>query len=434
MWWSALLSVGWPLDAVAERFYRSVGVHASAGTFSSSVQMICLTQGDPLPLSHDTCLGAQGTRVDFADHHTRVAWRNLHAELIQRLKLIGASVVAFDLVFDKPADQCSSADRDLARAIREAETRGKTRVIIGVEEGEVDSRKGAPANLSDSLRDAIGSYWGLINVGGIHENELGYFLLAEACAPYSFPADGTLGAIPSLPLRAKLAIMEQGKPRSSTVSMDLKRRELILRTANGDQEKIACDIRVVVEGKSLRRYLAFIPLRVPSEAVLKNKTSRYGDAYRSSLTEHRQKIILVGSGIGQEDQYSIAPDGRPVYGFQVHAAVLSDLVEGTCPHHPGPVFQMLGFLIVCVLTSSARLSRRLRIAIDVPRLREWIGEVPLALLIVAVVYVIAAGFLYNFAHLSLESSYYLLVAVLGYFGSGGILLRQRDKTASWNIA
>jgi hypothetical protein len=216
--------------------------------------------------------------------------------------------------------------------------------------------------------------------------------------------------------------------------MDLKRRELILRTANGDQEKIACDIRVVVEGKSLRRYLAFIPLRVPSEAVLKNKTSRYGDAYRSSLTEHRQKIILVGSGIGQEDQYSIAPDGRPVYGFQVHAAVLSDLVEGTCPHHPGPVFQMLGFLIVCVLTSSARLSRRLRIAIDVPRLREWIGEVPLALLIVAVVYVIAAGFLYNFAHLSLESSYYLLVAVLGYFGSGGILLRQRDKTASWNIA
>jgi CHASE2 domain-containing sensor protein len=437
LWWFALFYPAWPLDSTFEQLYSKIGAHSSMGGLNSSIKLIYLAKGDTIQITDDNCrpsLGCPnrlGAQVDFAEAPKRFLWRNVHAGLIRNLADAGASIVAFDIIFDKRAGQCQAAvDNKLADTIRVAGV--KTRVILGVEDVDVRTRK--PEGLSDSLCSAIGSYWGLLKIGDVSgKTQLRHVLLAEALAPNSISADATLGANPSLALRVKLAFMEHEAAASTWVSMDLKRRQLILHTANGGEEKIACDIRIApAENSSPRRFEAFIPVHLPSEAALNNASADYQQAYCSASRKYDKKIVIVGAGVEKEDQYCVSPGEVTVYGYQVHAAVLSDLLNGTFPHHPGPVFQVLGLFIFCILGSAIRLWRRTSQAIEVPKLKEWIGRIPVALLMLAGGYLLAAGLFYNFAHLSLESSYYFLAGTLGYFWSGGVLLKRRDAAPSWD--
>ncbi len=195
-------------------------------------------------------------------------------------------------------------------------------------------------------------------------------------------------------------------------------------------------------------YQALMPLRVADDKTFDDVSRSYYEVYKDLLqtqserTHSREpryqgKIVLIGAAlndVGTEDKFLLSSGGKPVYGYQIHASVVSDLLLDTYPRRLRPGWQFGILLLLCVVGGTIRLWHLAEVPVDIPKVREWLGETkaPLALVILLVGYAVATLLLYHSAHLILDASYHVLGATLAFYWSGGILQRAR-RSASLSV-
>jgi CHASE2 domain-containing sensor protein len=131
--------------------------------------------------------------------------------------------------------------------------------------------------------------------------------------------------------------------------------------------------------------------------------------------DYRGKIVIIGARIPSE-LVNLGPGGPPgsVYGYQVHARVLSDLLAGTNPHRATAREQ--GLILALLLLIGALARRYLPIAtVKLPI--GWMKDFPLPLgfFIVAVACLLALILAFRSQYVLFDMGYALLALALGYY-------------------
>jgi adenylate cyclase len=263
--------------------------------------------------------------------------RTVYARMLDRLKMAGAKVVAFDILFVEP----TSSDKALAEAMRRF---GK--VILGV-------------NLSLKSEGRVPKHFLLspdfrlpLKIAGV---TLPPETLLSACYDlgfvYPFPdRDGVCrslplaieltkadGAFPSLSLAAAIAFL--GEPQMSPNSIHWRDRVVQLGSD--------WDIPVLPP---------FSPERVgfPSISLVKVLKGNFDPKLV------RGKMVLVGmSASGLSDRLPTSTDPL-AYGIEIHGAAINALLTGKFPRHLPFWLQVLIALAFCVPASISLLLPRFR--------------------------------------------------------------------------
>jgi len=263
--------------------------------------------------------------------------RTVYARMLDRLKMAGAKVVAFDILFVEP----TPSDEAFAEAMRRF---GK--VVLGVNlslksEGEVPKRFLMPLDFPLPLK-----------IAGV---TLPPEPLLSACYSlgfvYPFPdRDGVCrslplaieltesdGAFPSLSLAAAIALL--GEPQMSLNSIRWRNRFVQL---GGDWD--------------IPTLPPFSPERVGFPSISLVKVLE-GD-FDPKLV--RGKLVLVGmSASGLSDRLPTSTDPL-AYGVEIHGAAINALLTGNFPRHIPFWLQVLIALALCVPASISLLLPRFR--------------------------------------------------------------------------
>lgn len=364
---------------------------------------------------------------DFSDESVRQLWRGQHAKLLRALA-DAPHLVAFDLIFDPALDpaEYKQADAEFGGAVRES----RTRVIVGA----VVDDNGQP-NLIDSVKSAD---WGLAQSGGFRR-ELGQsssmvrrYILAQSKLPPAWAPMNPQPAIPSLAVRMLLTELGRLRSEPTSVALDQSRRELILFSGNLEVKRIACDIEPEIHnpGSAPPRLLATLPIHYPRTAAFSEE--RYSQVLLKLsrvATDFRDKIILIGAQLNKEvgastggEKVLLTSDanGRFAYGYQIHASVLSDLLQDTYARRLRGRWQFVVLLLLGFLAGiGGKVLPRTNVEVDTKIFGT--KQLPIGLVILFLIFFAIVWFFYRSTFVLFDLGYGVLVVGIAYYLCGRAL-------------
>jgi CHASE2 domain-containing sensor protein len=413
-WVGALGVLG--VENLAERYYLRLVSPYSAKPFDSRHIKVLYIEG-----------------AEFKDSAQRQKWRSRHVDLLKKLDAAGAKVVAFDFAFAGMDKDSEAATRAFVGAIRAVEAKGKTRVVIGLD----------PPNSLDLISQAVPpEQQGLVWAGGSvmepdTKTHLRRVLLAEskplppevqmkdepACQPWAFPLAVYLTYINQAGQARVRPHIDVSGGRIVLYRGGMQIGEIATETEVSEQEHKACG------EDSGKRRLASLPLLMAPADSVAGKT--YQDFLReqdvSTLGQYKDAIVIVGARSTDDqpgqDVVELVPGTKPaeVYGHQVHASILSDLLTGRYPRRLGYAWQLC---LLYVLALSAGVGRRFLPKSDVKLPIPFLGDrsVPIGLGIVFLLYVFFCIALYRQRLILLDVGYHLVILFAAYYLIGGALV------------
>lgn len=262
-----------------------------------------------------------------------VEWpRTVHAQLVDRLSQDGARVIAFDVLFDQPAE----GDDQLADAIRRARTESemRTRVVMPL----VGAQRGASGRVTD----------------------FAYFLLPTATLSGEVAALGHTNAFPDADgtVRAQPARIRAGDQAYLSFGLVTYLTYLRIPAAAFDQVVTVQEDRLTLPSGHQ------VPLDRQDRMTI-NYFSQPGDgrfpvySYRAVIegrvdpAAFHDKVVLVGP-INQAvsiDEYPVPSSSRHVMmtGVEIHANVVETLLQNQPISTQGRVSQVVTFLLLALL-------------------------------------------------------------------------------------
>lgn len=401
-----LLNVGGISDWIS-RHYFSLVSHTAKRMMRDDIRLIYISEKDPE-------LG------DFTSDSVREQARGKHADLARNLEKAGASIVAFDLYFKTPMHDATAqaGTADFVRAVREINARGKTRVIIGYS-----------SDLGQSLASSLSrETWGDVEV--VDEETKDEQRLVENAILVLKQGLKTKDGIQEVlsvpvPMALKVAMTQMARGADTiTVGTDDKRGEVVL-YQNGNalrrfRAKMDVCTRPNVDCKFDKsgfqwQSKALMPFAMPyfDEAARISYQTALKTSSQSS--DFRGKIVFVGAETSEEKRSAhgnIPSSG--LYGYEVQAAFTSDLLSDSWLRGLTPVREFLALYIFAIITV---LARRFLPKTDVEVETHFIGtrRLPAGLLILIVVYSVAAVIAYSTQNLLFEPGYDIAVIGLVYF-------------------
>ena len=400
-----------------ERWFLRLAGHTSTKTLNPQILLIHLEEGE------NESLG----RFDD-DEGRQQRWRQHHAALLRKLEEAGAAVVIFDLWFPAARDAATDADAArgnllLAEAIRDVRSRESTRIVIGaIPERPTDER------IDASLpRDATG----LVSIRGLRGDAEESVAISRVLVATTRGASGgghvteTLDVPYSLPLRALMTQLETKQGGKVTASVE--ESDLVLWRDDVAIRRIRCESSTCFKGSSncdveapygwaRQLLLPLVPYWIPPQ-----RDRRYDSVLAGPPgDDFRGKVVVVGVRSKAETfhVHGVPTEGGEVFGYQLLAGLISDLMDDTYPRRLSTAKLLAGFYIMLGLGAAAR---RLALQQPIPVSLPLLGSVkaPLALILAASAYLIFVIALYATCHLVVEVGFDLAVLSGAYYLSPG---------------
>ncbi len=246
--------------------------------------------------------------------------RNIHADLIRRLKAEGASVIGIDIIFSEPDNANKGADEDLAQAIAEAKN-----VVLPVllettrVNGQVIETLPLP-NLADKAAD-LGRVHAALDEDGIARS---IHLYEGVGAPvWQHFSQAILNVAQQKASKNKFSSANNTVSNSDEKSMFLLKQQ--------DQRKINF-------------------LGPPGHFLTISYAQVLNNQFEKGLFNH--KIVLVGAtAAGMNDLLStpVSGLGLPMAGVEVHANVLQSMRDDKLIRQVSPVISILVLLCLALL-------------------------------------------------------------------------------------
>jgi CHASE2 domain-containing sensor protein len=363
------------------------------------------------------------------DELERRQWRPRFARVLDALARAGARVVAFDIPFNNESD----FDAPLVAAIQRA---GATRVVLGYE-----PRPGEARPISAAFTPVIDS----IAIGSVLVGERTAAGADAAALPrYVLLSHGRAGAAlsvePTFPLQVKLAWESGRLGRPIRVLPDLEARCLRLRDGANDFDTIPSRLTIEREDAEDILHARFLLQRIwtgdlqaisqPFD-VVESWLDTPADAGHAPILNasgsrnlrdtYAGRLVLVGADV-DEDRFDVAPNDV-VFGYAVHASVISALLQREYPHEPG-ILPQIGLLWLLGFTAGVS-----RVAfpggdrtLDVTFLGRKLN-VPVTLIVLILVFVGLAIWLFKSWLLMLDPVYDIAALILGYYLAGALMRR-----------
>jgi CHASE2 domain-containing sensor protein len=297
-------------------------------------------------LSEDIALVAITTESEESLNKRYDAMRAEHALLIDKLSLVGAKVIVFDMFFDSP----STDDETMASAILRARDRG-TEVAVSVNEFVGDKPK-----LNTVLEKAISS-WGIACIG----KKLAY-ARSEPIVAFSATTNTPSLAMTAVALYQKRSI--QVNPQKHTIGLaDLSKGTI----ANVNVSEVR-EVRSSQSGCPAIRAgdkVASLIINFSSRAALNAQTTPYHKIVTSAdpawLARFKNKVVLVGTEKKGLDSFPAGFEER--YGLEIHADIVNTLLRGSAVRPLGLNGQIVtvAFMSILAALSYTFLSTRKRL-------------------------------------------------------------------------
>lgn len=411
-----LFNIGGISSSVEQVYFRFV-THTTQKILSNRIRLVYMDAEHNKKL-----IDANQDLKDFmTDDLERQLWRRLHAKLITKLEKAGAAVVAFDFRFPSTGVAEEGANRKFLQALRNDASEGRTSVVIGEIPGE---------NTDEALRQVSSLKYGNLWIGGKVTDASNRQIVNRVAVAISDgrSANGMSAERPEklMPMPFLLFLNAEW-PESPSISygLDAGGRDITIYQKGTPVRHIHTQMDLcrvhdqnceVPHGFDWQR-MALLPLVMP---VIDSRVDvPYQDVLDAQdLSDYKGKIVIVGARY-KEEEVSIpgSETGTQFYGYQVHAAILSDLLRDTYPRYPGPFSQLLIFF---ALAGMAVLGRRWLPVKDIKVNTFVFGErqVPSGLLILILIYGIGGVVAYSSDYLVLNVTYDLTLLVVAYFAYG----------------
>ncbi len=348
-------------------------------------------------------------------------WRGHHAELIGRLRSVGAKAVAFDMFFPSPHQDQADENVAFANAIREARMAGDTIVIVGL-------------NKQDYINDALTAVvpreeMGLVNIRRTTESaDKSAFdtriILAEAFVADSVIYDERLVQPIPIPLAIYLAHFGLTVTESS-IEIDSRRGQLVIEGPGIEPIRLDVEVetcRVSELGcrasfgapKPQEEYLvrALMPFWVQGTTGF---NTRAYDAvlHREDISDFAGKTAIVGA-MTEHEKVNVGElsETSTIYGFHVVAQVVSDLINRTYPRKVKARWQFLLLLPLIAAGVIARLKLPVR-EIPVPIVSSM--PMPFGFIVFSAAFLVLAILFFRSTWLLLDVNYHVLAVAAGYF-------------------
>lgn len=340
--------------------------------------------------------------------------RKYHAQLIDALADAGAKVVALDIVMDE--DIISPFDKQLADSIDKARAKG-THVISGVELKEnAEPEKKPPPELINALNDRLGnvkvgldyqlgslSFDGFLPV--IRHVELAKDIPQEA-------SNGLVPVYPSLMLQAIRLFRATSATDISQPYLDRSGNQprIVLLRQNGE---VVEDIPVVDEDMSFT-------ITPGPDSELKTVRHTYKEVFGKHndsefMSDYRDKLVLVGYGVAEDDFYVSTTHRR--YGVELQAEAVSNIFQKIYIKNVPWTLNLaitFGMILIGVLLAQAPLDKlNFRIRTDIKVLRNLL-RVPIGLMLVTIIYFLIVLVVYANSTYLIEMSYHVFALFVGY--------------------
>ena len=397
-------------DWLQQRVWSATRSAAAAGPFGNNQVRVILVDPNEQPVEGFPT----GTPAD----------RAFHTKLIDALTDAGARVVALDINFTANTE----ADAAFAAAVNRAYDRG-TQVIVGVSEVEPNGlpKHDFPSRLQDTLKDR----WGNTNVGLSYEIgpinrtgphsvlrhiELGTKITEGTTAS----PDGASPIVPSLVLKSLMQFDSSRGPATVLFYENPSRIRLLTRNETTRDIPVADD------------EMSFMITPAADDAIASVRRS-YQDVLlhlndREALArDYNGKIVLVGYGV-ETDRHFISWK-RQRYGVEIQANAISNILQGVYAMKVPWRYNFLIFLLMGLAGYGlqSRYAQKLSISIfDSPTLNRML-KIPVALLLVTVLYFVVIYIVYRNSVYVVDMTYHILTLIIAYWISG--LLKTRKKTA-----
>lgn len=410
--WTRLLNAA-GIDSLLERQLLNFANLAVDRSMGDSIRLIYLDEK------------GNGSVGDFSDEAKRQCVRKHHAALLRKLKLAGARIVAFDLVFPPAIEACSGDSEAFATAIHDVQRDGSMRVVIGHD----------PASDIDRLiRDRAGeANLALVRIGREQRDAENARLLPSILLAEADEIPGQPGTVLSRPMPIALVLYLADRWRSPDPVMPglLPDRRTVVFTPGGsalaaisvelrncDRGELNCPL---AEGAS-RHWYGFLPVWMGDGAAFVERSYASVVLQAALGEDYRDKIVIVGARTTDEI-VARARDAKDdvTWGYQVHARALADLQSDTYLRRPPFWFVAATLLVLVVAGVAARLwLPRLEIKVSLP----WIGSmpIPIGLILVAVMFGGVVILLMRQQYWLQDPGYQLIALAAGYYFASRPLL------------
>lgn len=303
--WVGLLDL-FTLDTRAASYLLWAGEQLSPTPEDAGVLMVTIDRASEASLQREFAATA--------------AWRADHARLIDRAAAAGAKAVVFDLFFERETE----ADAQLAGAAQRARAQGM-RVVFGAR-----ARDGPAPRMSAALRDAAD--WGSVCVsrrlGYSYLLPLGVIEADDLSRPVQrvhTPALALSAARPAPPTEVDIdrrRVHLDGLPAAQAPRFSLIRR--VSGTIGNCENLQPGDVAAMLMIRFARAGYWQAAARSLSYATALEATAATDAAMRD-------RVVLVGVTLPRlGDRYSLTSgvSRRPVYGVELHANAIANLLQG----------------------------------------------------------------------------------------------------------
>jgi CHASE2 domain-containing sensor protein len=416
--WTRLLNIV-GLDNVLEQQLLSVASYTTDRAKLDSMRLIYIDEKD------------NGKLGGYGESTSRQRWRAEHARLLYALEAAGARAVAFDLVFPPAVTDSIDANHAFATALAEVRARGKTRVLIGYDPAaDFDAVIGAVYPRDETGYAAVAHQ----PQGSPGARFLTSVLLAESEVSQVGGVE-TESIVRPLPMGLALYLaMRATAAGPVTPWIDAGRRQVTFTPADAARPPVTVDIRDCTraslscplgQGAVLHRR-ALLPVWMGDASGFIERSYASVALQPGLGADYAGKIVLVGARTAEE-RVVVGPDtpGGTVWGYQVHARVLADLLSDSYLRRPSARVVFAALLVLAALGVVARLALpRLELDVTLP----WLGKrpMPLGLLLVAGAHGFVLVELLREQHLLTDIGYQWLALVAGYYLASRPLLPSTD--------
>jgi CHASE2 domain-containing sensor protein len=410
------------VDNWFERQFFKLASHTVEGALLDNIRLIYIDEKDNGPLGGFSEGTAQG-------------WRTYHAELLRKLADAHAKVVAFDLSFPAPEASSEIGNKAFIDAVSEVRAAGATTVIAGYE-------RNMDPNVSLE-RVLPREEMGLISVSGKGQGPNSDSYLTKVLIAESDISETAVGSLERLarPLPMGLALYLATMQKDSQPSqplMDASDSQVQLQ--GGTPALAPIDVEVqectqatincpLAEGATLHRR-ALLPFWIAGDVPFVDRSYLSVYAQKKLGEDYAGKTVLIGARTGSE-AVTLGPGAATsstVYGYQVHARVLTDLLSRTYPRAAPHLWQFLGMAILLTIGALARvLLPRSEVTVPIGMLKDF--PIPLGLLIVAAIYIFATVLVFRSTHVLFDLGYQLLALFAGYYAVGRLLAAKDPRAA-----
>jgi CHASE2 domain-containing sensor protein len=329
-------------------------------------------------------------------------WRQYHARLIDALSRVGASVIAFDLEFEKS----SRWDQQLGEAIKQAREHG-TAVVLGARSFEFNGDQPLP-KMSADLRELIQEdNWGTGKIDGMARQLQVASLIQQDLPEVVEVLERPV--VPSLALQVVRHAEAGFQRKPLTIIYDAEKGQIDLRDPN------AKTVRIIPVDQNLA--LIFNLINNPESHPYHEVLDRLNDA-RYLMQLYKGKIVMVGYR-QDADRHKVAEDEKR-YGVEIQASAITALLNELYIQRLRPAQQyliiLLMGLIAFILRALPERWRRFKVALELPYLKDT--SIPVLLILVTVLYLLTAIVVYDRHHVILAVNYHVVGLWLAYWAIG----------------